>query len=317
MVVVPGKKERRNLGEGGSKATLLKGMEHVFWHMIRRSLPAATEYAQVRSFGYHVLHAWEVMRTRRDALLYVCLRGEPRFCHNRHWFTGARGSVDLYLPGEAQHYSCAGGWEAFWFHFDPSPSLLEILRRHGIAGGTLWPKALKEQALVSLERMFVYARLPEHLAYHRAAVDLERIIFDCLGENTDGVIKPQRIRLRDIGDYVRMNPGGEHRVATLARRAGLSPSRFAHLFKEEYGMPVGAYVTRVRMESAAHLLHTTRMTAAEIGSHLGYRSPFHFYTTFRKVMGQTPTTYRRKQLARGSCRTPRAARLRRSPRGVL
>ncbi len=81
------------------------------------------EYTKVRSFGYHVFHAWAVKRTRPGALLTICVGEEPQFCYNEQWHRGARGTATLHLRWDEHDYHHEGVWEAFWFDSDPSRRL--------------------------------------------------------------------------------------------------------------------------------------------------------------------------------------------------
>jgi AraC family transcriptional regulator of arabinose operon len=272
-------------------------MANVFWQIDN---PAATTVGRshIVNFGWHLLEDHAVHRRpmeRGDGLLIATVRGTPRLRHGREWARGRRGSVSLYLVGEEQDYGCDGPWEAYWFHLIPSPEALAILRAYGIEQGRTWPNALDEQELERHGELFACERLPRPLAFYRAAAMADRLLFRCLGDEPGERAKPRRSRLADVMDYVRLHPARAHSVAALARMAGLSPSRFAHVFRQEQGMAIGAYVQRCRMERAQHLLRTTTMTAAEIAAELGYQSPYAFSHAFKRATGKRPTSYRNQR----------------------
>src|SRR5215831_2730486 len=50
----------------------------------------------------------------------------------------------------------------------------------------------------------------------------------------------------------------------LARLVKLSGSRLSHLFKEETGLSLGELLVKQRLDKAAHLLRSTKMTIGEI-----------------------------------------------------
>lgn len=84
-------------------------------------------------------------------------------------------------------------------------------------------------------------------------------------------------------------------VAELARRADLSPSRFAHLFAEQVGVSPMRYLERQRMRLAEQLLDLTPRTVAEIARTVGYDDPLYFSSRFRAYAGMPPTSYRRRR----------------------
>lgn len=85
-------------------------------------------------------------------------------------------------------------------------------------------------------------------------------------------------------------------VAGLARRAGLSSSRFAHLFTEQVGVSPMRYLERQRMRLAEQLLDLTPRTVAEIARTVGFEDPLYFSSRFRAYAGMPPTAYRRRSV---------------------
>ena len=83
-------------------------------------------------------------------------------------------------------------------------------------------------------------------------------------------------------------------VADLARRAGLSPSRFAHLFTAQAGTSPMRYLERQRMRLAEQLLDLTPRTVTEVARTVGFDDPLYFSSRFRSYAGRSPTAYRRR-----------------------
>jgi AraC-like DNA-binding protein len=85
-------------------------------------------------------------------------------------------------------------------------------------------------------------------------------------------------------------------VPTLAARAGVSPAHFARRFRATFGEAPHQYLLTRRLERAQFLLRETDRTVAEICLDVGLTSVGSFTTTFKRVVGMTPTAYR--ELAR-------------------
>ena len=85
-------------------------------------------------------------------------------------------------------------------------------------------------------------------------------------------------------------------TAELAALVNLSASRFRHLFKEDTGVSLGAYLRERRMERAESLLRTTFLSIKEVMSEAGMSSMSHFVSYFKRRYGVSPSGYR-KQLA--------------------
>lgn len=99
-------------------------------------------------------------------------------------------------------------------------------------------------------------------------------------------------QIRKVEDYVVSNLGEEIPIERLAQLVELSPSHFAHVFKESTGMTPLQFVTRQRITRAQQLIRETSRNLLEIGLEVGYSSPSHFAQVFRRVAGVTPTEFR-------------------------
>jgi AraC-like DNA-binding protein len=85
-------------------------------------------------------------------------------------------------------------------------------------------------------------------------------------------------------------------VPTLAARAGVSPAHFARRFRATFGETPHQYLLSRRLERAQFLLRETDRSVAQVCVDVGLSSVGSFTTSFRRVVGMTPTAYR--ELAR-------------------
>jgi AraC-like DNA-binding protein len=76
-------------------------------------------------------------------------------------------------------------------------------------------------------------------------------------------------------------------LVELARIAGLSPSRFGHVFTESIGVPVRPYMRWLRLQRAAREMVSGRSVtqAAHIA---GFADAAHLTRTFRRALGISP-----------------------------
>lgn len=100
-------------------------------------------------------------------------------------------------------------------------------------------------------------------------------------------------RLQRVLDALHHDLAHPWREAELAEVAGLSTSRFAHLFRQELGVPPVRYLERLRLEQAKALLLTTSLPIKTIADEVGYPDPLHFSGCFRRVVGHSPREFRR------------------------
>jgi len=100
-------------------------------------------------------------------------------------------------------------------------------------------------------------------------------------------------QLRKVEDYVTARLAEEISIESLAELVELSPSHFAHVFKESTGMSPLQFITRQRITQAQQLIRETSRSLIDVGLEVGYTSPSHFAQVFRRVAGVTPTEFRR------------------------
>jgi len=84
----------------------------------------------------------------------------------------------------------------------------------------------------------------------------------------------------------------ELRLAALSALVHVSPYHFARLFKRSTGVPPHRFPVRRRIDAARASLAARAAPIAEIAQFVGFRTPSHFTTTFRRVTGMTPSAYR-------------------------
>jgi AraC-like DNA-binding protein len=91
--------------------------------------------------------------------------------------------------------------------------------------------------------------------------------------------------------YVRSHLSEPLTVADLADRACLSPSAFAHLFRDVSGMSPYQFIKSIRLDRARELLVAGDLNVSEVARTVGYPSPSHFINEFKRLYGVTPRVY--------------------------
>lgn len=105
-------------------------------------------------------------------------------------------------------------------------------------------------------------------------------------------------RIREAMRLVRDTPAEPLTVDILARRVAMSPSHFAHRFREIARMTPMRFVKNVRLGEARLLMVRDGLGAAEAALEVGYASPSHFTRDFKAHFGAPPGAYAREMRAR-------------------
>jgi AraC-like DNA-binding protein len=99
-------------------------------------------------------------------------------------------------------------------------------------------------------------------------------------------------RLRRVTEYIRQNLDKGLSLGELAAVVCMSPYHFARLFKYSTGVPPHRFVVRQRIAQARAWLARPELSIAQISRLVGFRTPSHFTTVFRRLSGVTPRRYR-------------------------
>jgi AraC family transcriptional regulator len=101
---------------------------------------------------------------------------------------------------------------------------------------------------------------------------------------------------RIVAEYIEEHVSKQISLAELAELAQLSVYHFSRAFKQSFGLPPHRYHTSRRIERARVLLAKPNLSVTEIALEVGFSDASSFTGTFHKLVGRTPTDYRRSFL---------------------
>jgi len=100
-------------------------------------------------------------------------------------------------------------------------------------------------------------------------------------------------RVRDALETMSRDATARHTLTSLGAAAGLSPSRFGHLFRAELGISAIHALRVLRLRQAALSLQYTSDSVEKIAADAGFTSLSHLSREFRRHFGASPRAYRR------------------------
>lgn len=159
-------------------------------------------------------------------------------------------------------------------------------------------EALKLFAFDYLLKPFEDGELEDAVMRVREQIEAER--GDDAGQ--DDKLLPLRLKSGDKSRYITeaLQYIAEHysdtdiSVGSIAESMGISEGHLSHLFKKETDYTVMAYITRFRMRAAMKLLGNCRNKVYEVAELVGYRDITYFSSTFKKMVGISPSEYQDK-----------------------
>jgi transcriptional regulator GlxA family with amidase domain len=98
--------------------------------------------------------------------------------------------------------------------------------------------------------------------------------------------------IRAAQDLVVASPGGDHRIAVLAERVGMSHRHFVRRFTDEVAMSPARWIAAVRIDAARHELERTDDTVDVVARRCGFGTAETLRRSFHRHLGVGPDAYR-------------------------
>jgi AraC-like DNA-binding protein len=84
-------------------------------------------------------------------------------------------------------------------------------------------------------------------------------------------------------------------VNELAARLQVSIYELSRRFRAAVGEPPSSYLKRAQLRRAEHLLRTSALSMNAVGYRSGFGTRMSFYRAFKRGVGVTPSSYRRRK----------------------
>ncbi|MBO5384065.1 MAG: AraC family transcriptional regulator, partial [Ruminococcus sp.] len=113
-------------------------------------------------------------------------------------------------------------------------------------------------------------------------------------DNAQQTVEPHYSALIDLRAKIYRNPQLKWNVDTMAADVNMSRSYFQHIYREVFGVSCIADVISGKIEKAKEILSETSCTVSQVAVMCGYDNEEHFMRQFKKIVGVTPSKYRKK-----------------------
>ena len=219
----------------------------------------------------------------------------------------APGELALLQAGTYQEYGISPTsrqWACHWVHFDVQPHWwpwIPLSNRVALQGLSLarMKSPSTQQQINSLFFLLHDERMrPDRWGTASALNVLERILIVARTNAEDGEALVADSRISRVLQAIDAAGAPGPSLAELSRIAGLSPSRLAHVFKEQTGISVLAAVNRARLSAAQLALQDSSATLQEAAERCGFATPYSFSKWYLKQTGLRPGEYQRRWASR-------------------
>lgn len=100
--------------------------------------------------------------------------------------------------------------------------------------------------------------------------------------------------VKNAAAYIQTNYCGKITVEEIANYVRLNRSYFGAIFKELTGMTPREFLIDFRIDKSKKLLSDMSMSISDVSRSVGYEDPLTFSKLFKKKVGVSPNTYRKK-----------------------
>ncbi len=187
-------------------------------------------------------------------------------------------------------------WTIYWIHFKgslageffpPSVEIKEI--RPGMRSRIERRIEMFEEILTTLENGFSIENLLYSCsALHHFLGSLRYLgVYRALGGSEENDVAEAAIR------YMKENIEKPLRLSDLAAFTGYSSSHFSSLFTKRTGLAPLNYFNQLRIKKACDLLDFTDLKINQLCYKIGISDSYYFSRLFAKIMGISPSEYRR------------------------
>ena len=132
----------------------------------------------------------------------------------------------------------------------------------------------------------------------RTSKDLYGLLCTLISDTTNYYVRKLetgRNALMDVAQqYILDNlSDSSFNLEQVSRHIGFSSPYFCRVFHKESGLSFNEYLNRVRIEKAKDLLKDPLLKVNEVGRLSGYNTLTHFNYVFKRLVGKTPSEYKK------------------------
>lgn len=173
-----------------------------------------------------------------------------------------------------------GPWIERWWNKNRPP----LLSYHAIDDRMLsiWREIFQELRISN----FSINEITKHLTYVLFLM-FERALAQPMQKHSRNLQTAQAMK-----QFMEQHATESFTVEEIAKHVKLSPSRAAHVFKEEFQQSIMDYVIELRLTMACERIHHGYMTLEQIAEMCGFQSYSYFHRTFRNRLGLSPSQFR-------------------------
>lgn len=232
-------------------------------------------------------------------ILIYCTKGNGWLSINGKRYTICKNDFFIIEANVPHSYGAAENepWSIYWIHFTGEKSDLFKSIYNKIYHIDNAPEARFKDRLLLFED--IYQNLEqgysmENLEYTSLCLWHFIASFRFISQFRK-VNKTSNNIIQNTIQFMKNNINNRITLDEMAENVHYSPSRFGQLFFKQTGNSPLNYFMQLKIQKACQLLDFSDMKIKEIANELNFYDQYHFSKMFTKLIGETPSSYRKKR----------------------
>jgi len=219
--------------------------------------------------------------------LFWCTRGAGIMEFSNRLCVLKQNQVALYYPDMRPCWQAdRQDWEFYWMTID-GPFAVPMTSAFGLEAGIYDAEPAPAVLFKTLQRL---VRQTSKQAELRACVTAFAILAKAAGSHAD---QTDALMDKTVQQMNRQYFSPTLNIKSLAAGLGIGRAAFFARFHAAMGMTPGAYLERLRIQSALAMLKQKQFTIAEVAARCGYADANYFSRVIRRTTGRSPLQFRK------------------------
>ncbi|MGL6314170.1 arabinose operon transcriptional regulator AraC [Vibrio sp. WXL103] len=237
----------------------------------------------------------------RGYVLHLTTLGKGKIFEGDGEFIVKEAELLLFPPSVVHFYQreeSSPSWHHKWIYFRPRGFWGTLLdwdtKRMGVGHLPIKNKDVYTKMHKLFEEVELFSKTDAPFSEELALNRLEEILLRCKVLNPSIEVEHIDHRIKTVKTLIMDDIQSDISTEELANAVYLSPSRLAHLFKNEMKMTITQWREKQRIEYAKQLLFSSQMPVSMISYNVGFNDPLYFSKVFKRITGVSPTQYRNR-----------------------
>lgn len=258
-----------------------------------------TRNFHLTAIGYYPNAAYHNMERKSGCGQYIliyCVEGEGHIEVNNEHYTLTPNTYFIIPKNMPHHYHSAAHnpWSIYWVHFCGDYD--DQLFSRSLLNGKLCVHAIPyEESRIRLFEQIYFLLEHSYEEQEMEIMNLNLLYFVSsliyYKENNPAVGSQDNVS--NSISFMKKHLDMQVSIGELAEQQHISVSHYSRIFKQKTGQTPIHYFNQLKIQKSCQYLYFTDRTIKEICVILGFEDPFYFSRLFTKLMGLSPSNYRK------------------------